>query len=152
MIGHASASPLAQPVPSLPRPAIAPWQRRAVEIGVSVLAFAVWGVLAYKGGYRLLARFQGVPLGGHVIIDAASLLIGVSGSIAGVSALWAVVMRATGRTPSSLIGAPDDNAVDAAFGRGTYRDGAYRDVVDDAPAAAGVGSSGAGAPRADVAP
>ncbi|HEY0776471.1 MAG TPA: hypothetical protein VGD56_00770 [Gemmatirosa sp.] len=99
---------------------------------MSVLAFAVWGKLAYIGGYRLLARAEGLPLGGHVIIDIVSLLIGVSGSIAGVSALWALGMRAAGRTPSSLIGAPDDNAVDAA-----YRD-AYRDdtLASDVPASA----------------
>ena len=127
MIGHASLRPpLAQPVPSFPRPTVTPWQRRAIEGGVSVLAFAVWGKLAYIGGYRLLARFEGVPLGGHVILDILSLLIGVSGSIAGVSALWALGMRVAGRTPSSLFGAPDDNAVDAA-----YRDG----LLDlDAPA------------------
>ena len=120
MIGHASLPPLAaQPVPSLPRPTVAPWQRRAVEAGVSVLAFAVWGKLAYIGGFRLLARMAGVPLGGHVLLDLMSLLIGVSGSIAGVSALWALGMRAAGRTPSSLIGAPDDNAVDTAYREGT---------------------------------
>ena len=135
MIGHASASSLATPVPSLPRPAIAPWQRRAVEAAVGVLAFAVWGTLAYKGGYRLLARLEGLPLGGHVILDVMSLVIGVSGSIAGVSALWALAMRAAGRTPSSLFGAPDDSAVEAAFGRGTYRDGAYRDTPAEAVAA-----------------
>lgn len=86
---------------------------------MSVLAFAVWGKLAYIGGYRLLARMAGVPLGGHVLLDLISLLIGVSGSIAGVSALWALGMRAFGRTPSSLIGAPDDNAVDIAYRDGT---------------------------------
>ena len=84
-----------------------------------MLAFAVWGKLAYIGGYRLLARMAGVPLGGHVILDLMSLLIGVSGSIAGVSALWALGMRVAGRTPSSLFGAPDDNAVDAAYRDGT---------------------------------
>ncbi len=120
MIGHASLRPpLANPVSSLPRPTVRPWQRRAVEAGVSVLAFAVWGKLAYIGGYRLLARMEGLPLGGHVLLDVMSLLIGVSGSIAGVSALWALAMRATGRTPSSLIGAPDDNAIDAAYRDGT---------------------------------
>ena len=147
MLGHASASPLAQPVPSLPRPAIAPWQRRAVEAAVSVLAFAVWGKLAYIGGFRLLARMQGLPLGGHVLIDVMSLAIGVAGSIAGVSALWAVGMRAAGRTPSSLIGAPDDSAVDAAYGRGTYRDGVYRDTPADAIPA--VASSVASSSRSD---
>ena len=142
MIGHASlTTPLAaQPVPSFPRPTVAPWQRRAVEAGVSVLAFAVWGKLAYIGGYRLLARMAGVPLGGHVILDVMSLVIGVSGSIAGVSALWALGMRALGRTPSSLIGAPDDNAVDAA-----YRDGTL-DLSHVGPAAAGVGAGGPASP------
>ncbi|GJG86706.1 hypothetical protein tb265_18870 [Gemmatimonadetes bacterium T265] len=120
MIGHASIrQPLANSVPIIRRPTVAPWQRRAVETGVSILAFAVWGKLAYIGGYRLLARLAGVPLGGHVILDLMSLLIGVSGSIAGVSALWALAMRAAGRTPSSLIGDPDDNAVDAAYRDGT---------------------------------
>ena len=126
MIGDASFHPpLAPSVPTLPRPAIAPWQRRAVEAGVSVLAFAVWGKLAYIGAFRLIARLQGLPLGGHVLLDIMSLVIGVSGSIAGVSALWALGMRVAGRTPASLIGAPDDNAVDAA----------YRDAGDDMIAA-----------------
>ena len=125
MIGHAQLRPtLADTVPSLPRPTVAPWQRRAVEAGVSVLAFAVWGKLAYIGGYRLLARLAGVSLGGHVVLDVLSLLVGVSGSIAGVSALWAMAMRAAGRTPSSLIGAPDDNAIDAAYRDGTLDPGA----------------------------
>ncbi len=93
-----------------------------------MLAFAVWGILAYKGALRLLARIEGLPLGGHVIIDILSLLIGVSGSIAGVSALWALGMRAAGRTPASLIGAPDDNSVDA-----TYRE-LYGESTIGAPA------------------
>lgn len=120
MIGHASLRPpLAESVPSLPRPTVAPWQRRVIEAVVSVLAFAVWGKLAYIGGYRLLARLAGAPLGGHVLLDLMSLGIGVSGSIAGISALWALGMRALGRTPSSLFGAPDDNAIDAAYRDGT---------------------------------
>lgn len=92
-----------------------PWaklQRRTIEVLVSLVAFAVWGVLAYRGGFRMLARLEGVPLGGSWMLDAASLLIGVSGAIAGVSALWAVAMRALGRTPPSLIGAPDDDPAD----------------------------------------
>jgi hypothetical protein len=79
---------------------------------VSLLAFAVWGLLAYKGFFRLLARSQGVLMGGNWVLDVLSLVVGVSGSIAGVSALWALVMRATGRTPASLVGAPDDGPDD----------------------------------------
>jgi hypothetical protein len=84
------------------------WQRRLIEAMVALLAFAVWGKLAYIGGFRLLARIEGLSIGGHWVLDAASLFIGVSGSIAGVSALWALGMRMAGRTPTSLVGAPDD--------------------------------------------
>ncbi len=94
---------------------------------MSVLAFAVWGKLAYIGGFRLIARLQGMPLGGHVLLDLMSLVIGVSGSIAGMSALWALGMRLAGRTPASLIGAPDDNAIDAV-----YRDAADEMIGPDA--------------------
>jgi hypothetical protein len=88
------------------------WKRRTIEVLVSLLAFAVWGTLAYKGFFRLLYRYEGVDVGGHWLLDAASLLVGVSGSIAGASALWALAMRALGRTPSSLVGAPDDDPAD----------------------------------------
>jgi hypothetical protein len=84
------------------------WQRRLIEALVALLAFAVWGKLAYIGGFRLLARAEGLTLSGHWILDAASLFIGVSGSIAGVSAMWALGMRIAGKTPKSLVGAPDD--------------------------------------------
>ena len=86
----------------------ATWQRRLIEAMVALLAFAVWGTLACQGGFRLLARAADVPLGGHWVWDAASLVIGVAGSIAGVTALWALAMRMLGRTPSSIVGAPDD--------------------------------------------
>jgi hypothetical protein len=88
------------------------WKRRTIEVMVSLLAFAVWGILAYKGFFRLLARFEGMDVSGHWLLDALSLLVGVSGSIAGASALWALAMRALGRTPSSLVGAPDDDPAD----------------------------------------
>ena len=84
------------------------WQRRLIEAMVALLAFAVWGKLAYIGAFRLLARVEGLSIGGHWVLDAASLFIGVSGSIAGVSALWALGMRMSGRTPKSLVGEPDD--------------------------------------------
>ena len=87
-------------------------RRRLLEAAVSILAFGVWGTLAYKGGLRLLARFEGLPVSGAWWIDAASLVIGLSGSIAGVSALYAVGMRIAGRTPHSLVGAPDDSPED----------------------------------------
>ena len=87
-------------------------RRRLLEAAVAVLAFGVWGKLAYIGGMRLLARMEDVPLRGPLILDIASLVIGLSGSIAGISALYAVVMRLTGRTPSSLVGAPDDSPED----------------------------------------
>lgn len=90
----------------------ATWQRRTIEVMVSLLAFAVWGLLAYKGFFRLFARAQGWEVSGHWMIDALSLAVGVSGSIAGVSALWALGMRSLGRTPRSLIGAPDDSPED----------------------------------------
>lgn len=98
------------------RRALAVWQRRTIEAVVSLLAFAVWGILAYKGLFRLLARWEGLPVGGPVVLDVASLVIGVSGSIAGLSALWAVAMRALGRTPVSLVGAPDDSPGDRVGG------------------------------------
>ena len=87
-------------------------RRRLLEAAVALVAFGVWGILAYKGGLRLLARLEGLPIGGAWWIDAASLVIGVSGAIAGVSALYAVGMRIAGRTPSSLVGAPDDSPED----------------------------------------
>jgi hypothetical protein len=94
------------------------WKRRTIEVLVSLLAFAIWGTLAYKGFFRLLARFEGVDVSGHWLIDALSLVVGVSGSIAGVSALWALAMRALGRTPTSLVGAPDDDEDDRPKSRG----------------------------------
>jgi hypothetical protein len=111
MIGHVPLPPLiAKPV-TVPR-AQANWRRRAIELAVALLAFAVWGTLAYKGGFRLLARYEGVDLGGSWVLDVLSFLIGVSGSIAGISALWALALRATGRTPRSFIGEPDDSPED----------------------------------------
>jgi len=111
MIGHVPLPPLiAKPV-TVPR-AHVNWRRRTIEIVVALLAFAVWGTLAYKGGFRLLARYDGVALGGSWVLDVLSLLIGVSGSIAGISALWALALRATGRTPRSFIGEPDDSPED----------------------------------------
>ena len=112
MIGHVPLPPLIakQPV-TVPRAQVN-WRRRAIELAVALLAFAVWGPLAYKGGFRLLARYEGVDLGGSWVLDVLSLLIGVSGSIAGISALWALALRATGRTPRSFIGEPDDSPED----------------------------------------
>ena len=88
------------------------WQRRILEGVVALLAFAIWGKLAYIGAFRLLARANDVHVNGPWVLDVLSLLIGVSGSIAGVSALWALVMRLAGRTPKSLVGAPDDSPED----------------------------------------
>jgi hypothetical protein len=124
MLGHVSVrSPLIEPAAvSDRRLTLARWQRRTIEAVVAVSAFAVWSVLAYKGLFRLLARADGVVvLSGHWLLDVASLIVGVSGSIAGISALWAIGMRALGRTPSSLVGAPDDGPADAL-----YRDAAAR--------------------------
>ncbi len=118
MIGHLSVqSPaLERAAASERRVKLANWQRRSIEAVVAVAAFAVWGQLAYSGFFRLLARAEGiVVLSGHWLLDVASLLVGVSGSIAGASALWAIGMRALGRTPSSLLGAPDDSPADAAY-------------------------------------
>jgi hypothetical protein len=88
------------------------WQRRLLEAVVALLAFAIWGKLAYIGGFRLLARINGVAIGGSPVLDVLSLFIGVSGSIAGVAAVWALGMRIMGRTPQSLVGAPDDSPED----------------------------------------
>jgi len=88
------------------------WQRRVLEALVAVASFAVWGKLAYIGLFRLLARWEGLGVRGPIALDVLSLLIGVAGSIAGISALWAVGMRTLGRTPASLIGAPDDSPED----------------------------------------
>jgi hypothetical protein len=90
------------------------WKRRTLEVLVSLLAFGVWGVLAYKGFFRLFARYEGVLVGGSWLLDVLSLVVGVSGSIAGISALWALAMRALGRTPASLVGTPDDGPDDRA--------------------------------------
>lgn len=122
MLGQAIVrTPSFRPVAAASRRGVARWQRRAIEVAVSLLAFAVWGKLAYSGFFRLLARADDLPLQGHWLIDVLSLVIGVSGSIAGVSALWAVVMRALGRTPASLIGAPDDDPADTAYRRAHER-------------------------------
>jgi len=88
------------------------WQRRFLEALVAVASFAVWGKLGYIGFFRLFARWEGLGVRGPVVLDWLSLVIGVAGSIAGISALWAVVMRTIGRTPSSLFGAPDDSPED----------------------------------------
>lgn len=129
MIGHASlAPPLVKhtaPV-SGERRGLAAWQRRTLEALVAVLAFAVWGKLAYVGVIRLLARMEGMPVSGHWLLDGLSLLIGVSGSIAGVSALWLIALRAFGRTPMSLVGAPDDGPTDPAYRSDLHPDGVYR--------------------------
>ena len=87
-------------------------RRRFLEAAVSVLAFGVWGTLAYKGGLRLLARMEGLPVSGAWWIDAISLIIGLSGSIAGVSALYAVGMRMAGKTPHTFVGKTDDSPED----------------------------------------
>jgi hypothetical protein len=126
MIGHASLHPplserAARPVSRRRRRGLASWQRRTIEAVVAVLAFAVWGKLAFAGGMRLLARGEGMVLSGHWIVDGLSLLIGISGSIAGVSALWAIGMRAFGRTPMLLVGAPDDSPADAVYRTGEYQ-------------------------------
>jgi hypothetical protein len=92
------------------------YRRRLLEAFVAVLAFGVWGKLAYIGAVRLLARMEDVPLRGSLILDIASLVIGLSGSIAGISALYAVGMRLTGRIPRSLVGAPDDSPEDRPRG------------------------------------
>ena len=88
------------------------WQRRTIEAVVALLAFAIWGRLAYGGGYRLLVRFAGGELGGSVLLDLLSLFIGVSGMIAGIAAVWALGMRLLGKTPTSIVGAPDDTEED----------------------------------------
>lgn len=119
MIGDVSLrSPAIPPMRAASTIAPANWKRRTIEVLVSLLAFAVWGKLAYSGFFRLLYRYEGVEVGGHWLLDAASLLVGVSGSIAGASALWALAMRALGRTPSSLVGAPDDDPDDRPMPRG----------------------------------
>ncbi len=88
------------------------WQRRTVETVVSLLAFAIWGQLAYIGGVRLFWRMNGGELGGSIWFDLASFVIGVSGSVAGVAAVWALGMRLIGKMPSSIVGAPDDSPED----------------------------------------
>jgi hypothetical protein len=98
--------------PRATRRSWATWQRRTIEAVVALLAFAIWGRLAYVGGYRLLARIEGVHLGGSVLLDLLSLFIGVTGSIAGIAAVWALGMRVLGKTPTSIVGAPDDTEED----------------------------------------
>ena len=88
------------------------WQRRTIESVVALLAMAIWGKLAYLGGFRILARLDGVQLHGSWALDVLSFVIGVSGSIAGISALYALSLRIVGRTPKSLVGAPDDSPED----------------------------------------
>lgn len=128
MLGHASLpSPLVKSAAApARREGFAHWQRRTLEAVVAIAAFAVWGMLAYTGGFRLLARAEGIALSSHWLLDVLSLLIGVSGSIAGASALWAIAMRALGRTPTALLGAPDDGPIDAAYRDAHNPDGRYR--------------------------
>ena len=111
MIRDVSLPPL-MASPRATRRSWATWQRRTIEAVVAFLAFAIWGRLAYVGGFRLLARYWGWHLGGSLLLDVLSFCIGVSGSIAGIAAVWALVMRALGRTPTSIVGAPDDTADD----------------------------------------
>lgn len=116
IVGDVPFRPTPSPMLSAARRrAVAVWQRRTIEAMVAVLAFAVWGQLAYRGGARLLLRMEDVPIGGSVLLDVASLGIGVSGSIAGVVALWALAMRVLGRSPASVFGAPDDTPADIAY-------------------------------------
>lgn len=110
----------------------AAWRRRAIEGVVAVLAFAVWGKLAYVGCLRLLARVEGLPVKGSIIIDVLSLGIGVAGGLAGMAALWALVMRAIGRTPASLVGAPDDDDFDTRY-RTARSDPRDPPIPDDRP-------------------
>lgn len=130
MIGHASVqSPPVNrtaPVAAARGKGATNLPRRAIEALVAVLAFGVWGTLAYRGGFRLLARAEGITLSSSWVIDVMSLFIGVSGSIAGMSALWAITMRALGRTPGSLVGAPDDGPADTAYRSEHNPDGRYR--------------------------
>jgi hypothetical protein len=70
-------------------------RRRLLEAAVAVLAFGVWGTLAYKGGLRLLARLEGLPISGAWWIDAASLIIGSRGA-----------SRASRRSTPSACGSP----------------------------------------------
>lgn len=116
MIGDVSVrAPALQHTARPRRRSLAKWQRRAIEALVSVLAFGVWGLLAYKGGMRLLARLQGLEVSGSLLLDLMSLGIGVAGSMAGISALAAIFMRAVGRTPGVLLGAPDDAPDDTLY-------------------------------------
>ena len=136
MTGHATVrSSLIEPAAVSDRQLkLARWQRRTIEALVAVAAFAVWGTLAYQGLFRLLARAEGiVVLSGPWLLDVASLIVGVSGSIAGISALWAIGMRALGRTPSSLVGAPDDGPADAAYRDAAHRSAMRRAGVPQAP-------------------
>lgn len=131
MIGHVSLStPLTKRAAVTDRAAgLARWQRRLLEAVVAVAAFAIWGKLAYSGFFRLLARWEGISLSHHWLLDVLSLVIGVSGSIAGVSALWAIGMRVLGRTPQSLVGAPDDGPVDTRYREEHERAAGGRDAI-----------------------
>lgn len=111
VIGDVPLPPL-MATPRTNRRSWAAWQRRTIEAVVALLAFAIWGKLAYIGAYRLFARMNGVSIGGSPVLDFLSLFIGVSGSIAGMAAVWALAMRFTGRVPSSIVGAPDDSPED----------------------------------------
>ena len=53
MISDVPLSPL-MATPREMRRSWATWQRRTIEVVVALLAFAVWGRLAYVGGYRIL--------------------------------------------------------------------------------------------------
>ena len=111
MIGDVPLSPY-MATPRAARRSWATWQRRTIEAVVALLAFAIWGRLAYVGGYRLLVRMEGAHLPGSALLDLLSLFIGVSGSIAGIAAVWALVMRLLGKMPTSIVGAPDDTPED----------------------------------------
>ena len=69
-------------------------RRAGFTVLVAVLALAVFGKLAYTGVARLRARAEGLPVGGHWGLDAASAGIGLAASLAALLALRAVAQRA----------------------------------------------------------
>lgn len=63
----------------------------------ALLALLVLAKLAYVGALRLVARADGLPIGGHGAVDATAVAAGVAGSLAVVAAVAAGVRRRRAR-------------------------------------------------------
>jgi hypothetical protein len=75
-----------------------------LTVFVAALALAVFGTLAYIGVFRLRARAEGLTVGGHWVLDAASARGGVVANLAALIALREVAERSRGPHASATDG------------------------------------------------